>query len=217
MQVTSTADTVTCRALFLEFLKHLILSQREINSEDLRQHFAEFGNIEDAVIVADQNGVSRGFGFVTFDNVISIEKALIVKHTFGDRVVDCKRAVPKDEINRQQVRFVSWHTIGNIYIVPSEVRCSVVLACLLWPRQDTDSVTVCNVKTYTSWYTLLPFLSTQATSVSSHSDLFAGFWRRWRLRWRRLRRTWRRWRRLCRRRWLWRRRQWRLWWRLRQR
>jgi hypothetical protein len=80
--------------------------QREITSEDLRQHFSEYGNIEDAVIVADQNGVSRGFGFVTYDNTISIEKALIVRHQFGDRVVDCKRAVPKEEINRQQVRCI---------------------------------------------------------------------------------------------------------------
>ena len=83
-------------------VKHQACVQREINSEDLKHTFSEYGNIEDAVIVADQNGVSRGFGFVTYDNTISIEKALIIKHTFGDRVVDCKRAVPKEEI-RQQV------------------------------------------------------------------------------------------------------------------
>lgn len=77
--------------------------QREVTSEEFKAHFAEYGNIDDAVIVADQNGVSRGFGFVTYDNQKSIEKALIVKHVFSERVVDCKRAVPKDEL-RNQVR-----------------------------------------------------------------------------------------------------------------
>lgn len=78
--------------------------QREVTSEDFKAHFSQYGNIEDAAIVLDQNGVSRGFGFVTYDNHKSIEKALIVKHTFGDRVVDCKRAVPKEELRTGAVR-----------------------------------------------------------------------------------------------------------------
>jgi RNA recognition motif-containing protein len=75
--------------------------QREVTSEDFRTHFAEFGEVEDAVIVADQNGVSRGFGFVTYTDSKAIEKALIVKHVFGERTVDCKRAVPKEELRNQ--------------------------------------------------------------------------------------------------------------------
>lgn len=77
--------------------------QREIGSEEFKEHFMQYGFVEDAAIVSDQAGVSRGFGFVTYDNAKSIEKALIVKHTFGGRIVDCKRAVPKEEIRNQQV------------------------------------------------------------------------------------------------------------------
>ena len=72
--------------------------QREVTSKDFKDHFGQYGNIEDAAVVLDQNGVSRGFGFVTYDNPTSIEKALIVRHQFGERVVDCKRAVPKEEL-----------------------------------------------------------------------------------------------------------------------
>jgi RNA-binding protein Musashi len=75
--------------------------QRDVSSEDFREHFAAYGVIDDAAIVLDQNGISRGFGFVTYTDSKSVEKALIVKHTFGDRIVDCKRAVPKDELRNQ--------------------------------------------------------------------------------------------------------------------
>jgi RNA recognition motif-containing protein len=75
-----------------------LLLQREVTSDDFRVHFEQYGTIEDAAIVADGAGVSRGFGFVTFDNAACVEKALIVKHVFGDRTVDCKRAVPREEL-----------------------------------------------------------------------------------------------------------------------
>ena len=72
--------------------------QRDVGNEDFKAHFGEYGPMEDAVVVMDQNNVSRGFGFVTYEQQISVEKALIVKHVFSDRVVDCKRAVPKDQV-----------------------------------------------------------------------------------------------------------------------
>lgn len=71
---------------------------REVTNEELKAHFSQYGDIEDAAIVADQSGVSRGFGFVTYTDPICIEKALIVKHMLHDRQVDCKRAVPKDDM-----------------------------------------------------------------------------------------------------------------------
>ena len=90
------------------FSQLLCFVQREVTSEELKERFAEYGHIEDAAIVSDQNGVSRGFGFVTFDNPQSVEKALICRHVFGDRTVDCKRAVPKEEL-----RPVRCHTIDS--------------------------------------------------------------------------------------------------------
>ena len=40
-----------------------------VTTEDLQQAFAQFGDIEDAVVITDKfSGRSKGFGFVTFEN-----------------------------------------------------------------------------------------------------------------------------------------------------
>lgn len=79
--------------------------QREIDTEEFTAHFRQYGEIEDAAIVSDGTGLSRGFGFVTYSDPICIEKALIVKHVLRDRQVDCKRAVPKEDIVNSRPQF----------------------------------------------------------------------------------------------------------------
>lgn len=47
------------------------------SDEDLRQAFAPYGDIEDAVVLKDRDtGRSRGFGFVTFVNDADAEAAV---------------------------------------------------------------------------------------------------------------------------------------------
>lgn len=51
-------------------------------------------------MVVRKNGVSRGFGFVTFKNEMSVEKCLVEAHMLPNgRRVDIKRAVPRDQIS----------------------------------------------------------------------------------------------------------------------
>jgi len=70
----------------------------EITDEEFRQHFDKYGEIEDAVVVRRDN-VSRGFGFVTFKDEMSVEKCLVEAHILPNgRRVDIKRAVPRDQI-----------------------------------------------------------------------------------------------------------------------
>jgi RNA recognition motif-containing protein len=47
------------------------------------------------VQVVRREGLSRGFGFVTFKDEISVEKCLLVNHFIKGRKVELKRAVPK--------------------------------------------------------------------------------------------------------------------------
>lgn len=45
--------------------------------------------------VVRREGKSRGFGFVTFREDVSVEKCLLVNHYIKNRKVELKRAVPK--------------------------------------------------------------------------------------------------------------------------
>ncbi len=48
-----------------------------INSEGLKELFAKYGEITDAVVISDRDtGRPKGFGFVTFANADDAQKAL---------------------------------------------------------------------------------------------------------------------------------------------
>jgi RNA recognition motif-containing protein len=47
------------------------------NADQLRDHFSQFGNVEDSFVASDrETGRSRGFGFVTFSNKEDGEAAI---------------------------------------------------------------------------------------------------------------------------------------------
>eukprot|EP00898_Chlorokybus_atmophyticus_P002517 jgi/Chlat1/3266/Chrsp22S03437 len=71
----------------------------DISDEVLRRHFAQFGEVVDCAIVTDGSGKRRGFGFVTYADPWSIERVLSMPHEVGNRFVDVKRAVPRDEMD----------------------------------------------------------------------------------------------------------------------
>jgi hypothetical protein len=50
--------------------------------------------------VVRREGMSRGFGFITFDDEVCVEKCLLVSHFIRGRKVELKRAVPKEEIQQ---------------------------------------------------------------------------------------------------------------------
>ena len=48
-----------------------------MTSDDLGNTFAEFGDLDDAVVINDrETGRSRGFGFVTFTNAADADAAI---------------------------------------------------------------------------------------------------------------------------------------------
>lgn len=55
------------------YVKNLDL---EVNEELLKEKFSEFGKIASLVISKDENGNSRGFGFVNFDSPDDARKAM---------------------------------------------------------------------------------------------------------------------------------------------
>lgn len=77
----------------------------ELTDDDFREYFSQYGVIQDAVIVRKQDGTSRGFGFVTFADEMSVEKCLVVQHELKGRKVDLRRAVPREQMANQQQGF----------------------------------------------------------------------------------------------------------------
>ncbi|CAG5110432.1 Oidioi.mRNA.OKI2018_I69.chr2.g4836.t3.cds [Oikopleura dioica] len=46
------------------------------SEEDLREYFSKFGSVRDARIIRDRAEVSKGYGFVTYDNADAVNNAL---------------------------------------------------------------------------------------------------------------------------------------------
>ncbi|KAG6478868.1 heterogeneous nuclear ribonucleoprotein 1-like [Zingiber officinale] len=70
----------------------------DTNEDGLREHFGQFGEVVEAVIMKDRNtGRARGFGFVVFTDPAVAERVVMEKHTIDGRVVDVKKAVPRDD------------------------------------------------------------------------------------------------------------------------
>lgn len=64
-----------------------------LRHDEFAAHFAAFGAVEDAVLV-HRDGVSRGFGFVTFGDETSVERCLL-----GERLEWRKRGVGRGEVS----------------------------------------------------------------------------------------------------------------------
>jgi len=79
----------------------------ELSDEEFKQYFEKFGDIQDGVIVRKQDGTSRGFGFVTFADELTVEKCLVIQHEIKGRKVDLRRAVPRDQMATQQALYMA--------------------------------------------------------------------------------------------------------------
>jgi cold-inducible RNA-binding protein len=71
-----------------------------ITTDELREAFASFGDIEDAIVITDRfSGRSKGFGFVTFTNDADADAATEEMHEkeLKGRAIIVNEARPKEE------------------------------------------------------------------------------------------------------------------------
>ena len=75
----------------------------DTNDAKIRDHFCQFGNITDIIIMRDPvTSKSRGFGFITYDEARCVDAVMDNRpHMLDGRDVEPKRAIPRD----QQVLF----------------------------------------------------------------------------------------------------------------
>ncbi|VEL27978.1 unnamed protein product, partial [Protopolystoma xenopodis] len=89
---------MTVSKLFVGGLK------KEVTSEDLNDCFIKYGSMRECEVVKfKESGESRGFGFVTFDDYDSVDKAILYKpHFIGASRVDVKKALSKEQMNQMR-------------------------------------------------------------------------------------------------------------------
>ena len=72
----------------------------DTNEERLKEYFSSFGEVIEAVILKDRTtGRARGFGFVVFADPSVAEFVITEKHHIDGRLVEAKKAVPRDDQN----------------------------------------------------------------------------------------------------------------------
>lgn len=83
---------VVCNKVFVGGLR------KDITDDQLREYFSQYGTITECFLTKDKvSGLSRGFGFVTFDDTDVVDKVIIARpHTIADSKADVKKALPKD-------------------------------------------------------------------------------------------------------------------------
>ncbi|KAG0672218.1 hypothetical protein C6P45_003693 [Maudiozyma exigua] len=79
----------------------------ETDEDKLKNYFSKYGNVIDLKIMRDNaTGRSRGFGFLTFAEPQSVDEVVKTQHILDGKVIDPKRAIPKDEQDKTGKIFV---------------------------------------------------------------------------------------------------------------
>ncbi|GMI76236.1 hypothetical protein like AT3G07810 [Hibiscus trionum] len=72
----------------------------DTNEERLKEYFSSFGEVVEAMIMRDRTtGRARGFGFIVFADSAVAERVIKEKHNIDGRMVEAKKAVPRDDQN----------------------------------------------------------------------------------------------------------------------
>ena len=89
------------RKVFVGGLPH------NLDNATFRAYFTHFGDIDDCVIILDKHTHKpRGFGFVTFTDIRSVNLVLKLrdKHVIHDKWVDVKSAVPIQQMKEVMIQ-----------------------------------------------------------------------------------------------------------------
>ncbi len=79
---------------------------REVGTEELRALFAEHGDMTDCIVLTDDNGVNRGFGFVTYSEKSQADTAIekLNGHKINGRKIGVRDADSDDKKGKREKR-----------------------------------------------------------------------------------------------------------------
>lgn len=86
------------------------------SEESLRSYYSQWGEITDVVVMKDpRSNKSRGFGFVTFKDSASVDKAQTDRpHKLDGKEVDSKRAMPREDTSPEVHAAVKKIFVGGL-------------------------------------------------------------------------------------------------------
>ncbi|ESK96346.1 heterogeneous nuclear ribonucleoprotein hrp1 [Moniliophthora roreri MCA 2997] len=78
----------------------------DTTDEGLRDYFSQFGKVDACTIMRDAAGRSRCFAFLTFEDPASVNKVMVQEHFLDGKIIDPKRAIPREEHQRATKLFI---------------------------------------------------------------------------------------------------------------
>ncbi|KAL0069550.1 hypothetical protein AAF712_003208 [Marasmius tenuissimus] len=78
----------------------------DTTDDGLRDYFSQFGKVEACTIMRDATGRSRCFAFLTFEDPASVNRVMVQEHFLDGKVIDPKRAIPREEHQRATKLFI---------------------------------------------------------------------------------------------------------------
>ncbi|KAJ5041137.1 uncharacterized protein L3040_005690 [Drepanopeziza brunnea f. sp. 'multigermtubi'] len=79
----------------------------ETTDQSLKDYFSQFGEVLECTVMRDgASGRSRGFGFLTFKDARTVNIVMVKEHYLDGKIIDPKRAIPRDEQERTSKIFV---------------------------------------------------------------------------------------------------------------
>ncbi|TRM68721.1 hypothetical protein BD626DRAFT_425788 [Schizophyllum amplum] len=78
----------------------------DTTDDTLRAYFEQFGKVDACTIMRDAAGRSRCFAFLTFDDPASVNAVMVKEHTLDGKIIDPKRAIPRQEHQRATKLFI---------------------------------------------------------------------------------------------------------------